>query len=227
MPPLPSLLAFGSLATCPAADQLQQLSKALRHQPALSPLVTAIRDLPSLWKALLDKDPNLDKVPGQVATEQLARWIDTGEVATIDDPQPNIMTMPMTIIAHIVQYFSYLQQPDETISHSVILENVTAGGGVQGFCAGLLSALAVASARDEGEIGLASATSIRLALCIGAYVDLDGRRDQGSFEASSLAIRWRSPVSFETVQQVLAIHPNVSITLLKPFTVLFACGGLQ
>jgi len=227
MLPLPSLVAFGSLATWPAADQLQQLSKALRQQPELSPLVTAIRDLASLWKALLDTDPDLDKVPGQVATAQLAKWIDTGEVAKIDDPQPNIMTMPMTIIAHIAQYFKYLQQRDETISHSSMLESVTAGGGVQGFCSGLLSALAVASARDEGEIGLASATSIRLAFCVGAYVDLDGRRDQGSFDTSSLAIRWRSPASLETVQQVLENHPDVSTTLSMPFTDLFACGWLQ
>lgn len=209
MAAVPSLIAFGSLASWPAPDRLQQLRNALRQQASLRPIVEAIHDLALLWKALAIREPGLNVVAGKAAADQLAEWI-TGAngVRTVDEKQ-NVMTMPMTVVAQIVQYFSYLQQFDGAIHHSSILESVTAGGGIQGFCTGLLSALAVASGKTEEEVGKFAATSVRLAFCIGAYVDLDQGRNDGDSKASTLAVRWRTPTTLESIQRMLLNYPDV------------------
>ena len=212
MPAVPSLIAFGSLAPWPAPDRLQQLRNALRQQASLRPVIEAICDLSSLWRALETREPSLNAVGGKVAAENLVEWITGVNGVQIGNEKRNIMTIPMTIIAQIVQYFSYLQQSDRIKSHSSILESVAAGGGIQGFCAGLLSALAVASGKTEEEVGKFAATSVRLAFCIGAYIDLEQGKNGGDLKASTIAVRWKMPTTLESIQRVLLNHPDVSFS---------------
>jgi hypothetical protein len=91
-------------------------------------------------------------------------------------------------------------------SHSTILDHIVKEGGVQGFCAGLLSALAITSSLDEESIGIHGALFVRLAFSIGAYVDLDSLRHGLT---SCLAVKWKSPKSLDTVQKVLEIYDSV------------------
>lgn len=210
---LPSLIAFGSLAPWPDADRLQQLRIALREQPSLKPIVEAIYQLPLLWKALESREPGLKAVAGKPAADQLAEWITgTNNIQHVDEKR-NLMIMPMTIITQIVYYFSYLGQSGGAFHHGSVLESVAAGGGIQGFCTGLLSAIAVASGKNQEDTGNFAATSVKLAFCIGAYVDLDQCRDGGASKDSTLAVRWRTPTTLENIQRLYLNHPNVSSIL--------------
>lgn len=205
----PSLIAFGSLTPWPAPERLKQLRDSLRQQPLLTPVVEAIHDLKSLWTAVVTREPGLDVVANPNAADQLVAWITGFDCVQIVEEKRNAMTMPMTIIEHIVQYFSYIQQSDGVLTHSLILESVAAGGGIQGFCAGLLSAVAVAGGKTQQEVGINAATSIRLAFCVGAYIDLDQSPDGGDSKVSTLAVRWRTPTTLESIQRVLLNHPGV------------------
>lgn len=210
---LPSLIAFGALAPLPASDRLDQLRNALQHQKCLKPIVKIFQELPLLWRALSNQDPSLNSIAGEAAADHLAQWINGAGVAQIVEDKGNVTRMPLTTIAQIADYISYLRQCDEPLGHQSVMKSVAAGGGIQGFCIGLLSALAVASGKTEDDVGRFAADSVRLAFCVGAFVDLDRHRNGGDCKASTLAVRWKSPTMLEDIQHLLSRHPDVSVLI--------------
>ena len=209
---LPSLIAFGALAPWPASDRLDQLRNTLQHQKCLNPIVKAFQELPLLWKALSSQDPSLNSIAGEAAADHFAQWITGASVAHVGD-KGNITRMPLTTTAQMADYISFLRQCEEPIGHESVMKSVALGGGVQGFCIGLLSALAVASGKTEDDVGKFAADSVRLAFCVGAYVDLDRHRNGGDSKASTLAVRWKSPTTLEDIQRLLSRHPDVSVMI--------------
>lgn len=209
----PSLVAFGAIAPWPASDRLDQLRDALLYQNSLKPILSAIQELPMLWKTLSGQDPSLQNTTGKAAADQLAQWTTGVGPAQVLDDKGNVTRMPLTTIAHIVQYFNYLRQRDEPLGHESVLKSVGLGGGIQGFCIGLLSALAVASGKTEDDVGKFAAISVRLAFCVGAYVDLDQHRNSGGSKASTFAVRWKTPTTLEDIQRLLSGHQDVSFTV--------------
>ena len=210
---LPSLIAFGALAPWPASDRLDQLRNILQQQRCLEPIVKAFQELPLLWRALSTQDPSLNSIAGEAAADQLAQWMTKAGVAPIIEDKGNITRMPLTTTAQIADYISFLRQGEEPLRHESVMKSVAAGGGVQGFCIGLLSALAVASGKTEDDVGKLAADSVRLAFCVGAYVDLDRHRNGGDSNASTLAVRWKSPTTLEEIQGLLSRHPDVSVMI--------------
>lgn len=207
---LPSLIAFGAIAPWPNSDRLHELRNALQHQQSLKPIIKEIQELPLLWRTLLKQDPDLNSIAGEAAADQLAQWIAGVRTAQIVEDKGNVTRMSLTIVAHIAHYVGYLHQRDKPLSHESIIKNAAAGGGIQGFCIGLLSALAVASGKTENDVGSFAAASVRLAFCVGAYVDLDRHRNGGDSKASTLAVRWKAPTTLEDIQSLLSKHPDVS-----------------
>nr|WBO01262.1 putative type I non-reducing polyketide synthase [Cladonia rangiferina] len=212
---LPSLIAFGALAPWPAPDRLHQLRNALQHQKSLNPIMKAIQELPLLWKALSKQDPSLHSIAGEAAADQLAQWMTGAGTTQIVDDKGNVTRMPLTTVAQITQYISYLRQYDEPLRHESLTKSAAVGGGIQGFCIGLLSALAVASGKTEDDVGNFAAISVRLAFCIGAYVDLDQHRNSGDSKASTLAVRWKAPTTLEDIQRLLSKHPGTYIAVVR------------
>lgn len=187
----------------------------------------AVRELPLLWNELSKQDPRLHSIAGEAAADQLAQWTRGAGTPQIVDDKGNITRMPLTTIAHIVQYVNYLRQGDEPLSHESITQSVAPGGGIQGFCIGLLSALAVASGKSEDDVGHFAATSVRLAFCVGAYVDLDHYHNGADSKASTLAVRWKAPTTLEDIQRLLSRHPDVSLIVklhyLKIYSGMITC----
>ena len=205
----PSILAFGSQTTWPSPIYLSQLRSKLLLEPRLRGFVAAIKELPQVWCDLVDHGPDLAVVPGQTALDELVGWLNHGEFKTTKSVPPNVLSMPMTIILHIAQYFHYLDLLQ--CRHAQVLEHVKIGG-VQGFCTGLLTAIAVASASDEEDVNRQSAVALRLAVCIGAYVDLDGSPMDGlEGTASIIAVRWRSRDGHNKVLESIKSYPDVRI----------------
>ena len=211
---LPSLIAFGALSPWPTSEHLDLLRHALQHQNSLKPITKLAQELPSLWAALSQQHPSLHSIEGKAAAQQFAMWI-TGACETLDK-RGNITRMPLTIIAHIAHYVAFLHQGDEPLGHESIIEQVKAGGGIQGFCIGLLSALAVASGKTEEDVGEFAAISVQLAFCIGAFVDLDSYNHENGAKTSTLAVRWKTPTTLEDIQNLLSNYPNVSFWPIIP-----------
>lgn len=201
----PSLIAFGSLSTWPSVGELRELRESLLEYEHLVHIKEAISELPELWNTLLANDAALEPVHGLAAAEHLAAWISTGEAISKNSTWNSIFSLPLTIASHLCDYLKYVRETGS--SHSTLLDHITKAAGVQGFCAGLLSALAIATSIDEESVGVHGALSVRVAFSIGAYVDLDSLR-HGSTDC--LAVRWKSPNSIANLQNVLKRHDLVS-----------------
>lgn len=160
-----------------------------------------------LWQDLVTSDPRLKAVPGQECINDLVEWINHGEFLSKYTVPPNVLTMPFTIVIHIIQYFHYLGSLQTT--HAAILEHLKIGGA-QGFCTGILTAIALACSEDEEDISKCAAVALKLAICIGAYVDLDGTFAEKPDETSSIAVRWRTEAGHDRVLEILKSYPGVS-----------------
>ena len=207
---LPSLIVLGSQTEWPSTQFLAQLRESLLSDSRLRTFLTAIRELPHLWERLVKSSPSLKQVPGLEAINSLLQWIDHGKFSRISDLPPNVLSTPLTIIIHIVHYFEFLKADGRATTHANIIKNVKAAG-IQGFCTGFLSAVALACSQNEEDVSTLGAVALRLAFCIGAFVDLDGAFADPPNETHLIAVRWKSDDSKNTVLNILQDFPNVRI----------------
>ncbi|KAK0713556.1 putative polyketide synthase [Lasiosphaeria miniovina] len=136
-----------------------------------------------------------------------------------------ILALPLLTIIQVVQYFQYLGW--RGIGHAQFLREIkAAGGGAQGFCGGLLPAMAVAASRDEAEVVGNAARALRIALGIGAYGELgDDENEPGpttvvlraKYEGQAGEIVARFPGA-----HVSAITDPLSVSIVGPVRVLEA-----
>ena len=89
-------------------------------------------------------------VPGREILERLGDWVQLGDLPDEITTESSLFGMPLTIVIHIVRYLHCL---DGKMSHTKLLEDVSTAG-VQGFCLGLLSAVAAGCARQEAEVSM-------------------------------------------------------------------------
>ena len=181
-----------------------ELRISLKQHDNLEPVRRAISELPDLWKSIQVRDPSLKAISGLAAAERLTSWASSERDTTFDSTQSNILGFPLTIISHLCNYLTYLQQ--NGLSHPSLLDHNRRAAGMQGFCAGLLSALAVASSDDERKIGIHGALSVYLAFIVGAYVESDALVHG---QTRCVAVRWKSPDSISGVESILEKHNGV------------------
>ncbi|GAB1313204.1 hypothetical protein MFIFM68171_03414 [Madurella fahalii] len=198
-----SAAVFSPQSSAPKSS-LVQIRLRLLQNPLLKPLADAITNLPETWRILTFLTEDLPQQVNQngshtdagsdvgIVPEMLNRvrsfsnWIKTGESSVLKRDMSGIVTLPLLFTIHVVQYLEYLQQTG--LRHSEVLEGVQAGG-IQGYCIGLLSAIVLASSRDEQELVQYAVSGLRLAPGIGAFGDRVGE-DVGK---STLQIRLRKP----------------------------------
>lgn len=208
----PSLLVFGPQTEFPSEEVLLDLRHELVSNPHLSALRDAVADLPRFWGGLVASDTSLRPVPGAEYLAQLAQWVaDGGSFPHRDSTAPNHYALAVTVLLQISQYARYLGHLGGEVAHRKVLGSVggVGGGGIQGFCVGFFSAVAVAGAKDEAELGVTAAVALRLAVSVGAYVDRDGVFAQEPSQTVCVAVRWREGTSQTEVESIIRSYPQV------------------
>ena len=206
---LPDLIIFGPQRSLPDPEYLSRLRLVTISE---AKLVAAIRDLPNLWRSLVQSLPELHGVPGLRLLQELKAWIDHGSPISPSQPLPNVLLTPLSVIADMANYLhglrgSYTDQDD---SHAAILESACKYGGIYGLCTGLLPAIAVACSKEQNQIGDFGAVALRLAVCVGAIVDLEGAFRVPPDEACCLSIQSRSGEESKLLR-ILQGFPEVSL----------------
>ncbi|KAL4814504.1 hypothetical protein BDW67DRAFT_192176 [Aspergillus spinulosporus] len=187
----PSALVFGSQTTLPSVEAALRLRAVLLLDPRLYPLRISIESLPEIWPVLTVSNPALERVagPAEKALRQLCRWISHEEFpdSTEISELPATFVTPLTVILHTILYVRYTSE-DGGLGHAGVLRAVQSNGGVQGFCTGLLTAATVATSPDLEALSRQASVALRLAVAIGAYIDLD----LIDSDVSSVAVRSRA-----------------------------------
>ena len=205
---IPSLLAFGPHTELPSQLTIDQLRQELIQNPQLSCIVDTVKNANEFWKALVNFDPSLSHVPGIRFLTDLQRWVVEG--GSLPSHSSNAYLLPVSIILQITQYIRYVNQLNVPNPHSFLLKNLQVGG-IQGFCVGFLSATAVATSETEGEVATTASTLLRLAICIGAYVD-KSQYGIHSMKTACVAVRWREvEVSEKEIVDIVHTYAEVSL----------------
>lgn len=208
---LPSLLVFGPQTDLTLDQDIEGLRQELKNSPRLSSLKEAVDELPRLWQRLVAFDDNLSQVPGEEYLGLLKGWVNNGgPLPHPTSTPPNHFALAVTVILQIAQYSRYIDTLGSD-THRKVVESVKEAG-IQGFCVGFLSAVAVAVSASEDELGPSAAVALRLAVCIGAYVDKDGAYSPDATTYTAIAIRW-SKASNEgrfQVEKLVQSIPHVS-----------------
>ena len=169
----PSLLVFGAVSKAPKDDYLTRIRLFLSTQNDLALFKQEILELPKLWEMYTFHNKDLKVLDdGLSCLEALSEWVKVGTTHKLIEATFNVLTLPLLTIIEVLQYFQFLQQSQR--SHRDVLTHVGRGAGVQGYCAGLLTACAVAVSEDETELVKIACKCLRLAVGIGAYGDLGG-----------------------------------------------------
>ena len=81
-----------------------------------------------------------------------------------------ILSLPLLTIIQVVQYFQFLEV--KKLRHTDFIARLRDRGGVQGYCGGLMPAIAIACSANEAEVATNAAKAMAIALGVGAYGEL-------------------------------------------------------
>ncbi|RLL95504.1 hypothetical protein CFD26_101654 [Aspergillus turcosus] len=207
---LPSTVVCGSQTPVPSSDCLQRIQSNLKD-PKLKELAKAVDDLPQFWSHLVEVKPVLSQVNDE-PLKKLTDWASGECFLEIPEGLPNILLAPLTVIIHLVQYLRFVHSLDaddfQEDRHRCILQS-TERGGFQGLCTGFLSAAALACSGSERDIWCNATVALRLATCVGAYVDLDRLTYDSADDHTCVIIHWEDNCGKDRVTEVLKRYPGV------------------
>lgn len=177
---------FCPQSRAPDEEYLAGLHSFLRQNTYGNTLLKEIATLDQTWTLFANARPDvraLSQGPGLV--DLLRDWAATGNSTALATARSGIVALPLLVVLQIGQYLRYLEV--HRVSHCKIVADVQNAGGLQGYCGGLPSAIAIAAARDEREVVRNTAIVMRVVLGVGAYGEAaDDTRGTG---ATTLALR--------------------------------------
>ncbi|KAJ5388986.1 Acyl transferase/acyl hydrolase/lysophospholipase [Penicillium cataractarum] len=183
----PVCVLFGPQSSA-IAESLSFIHTTLQNTPSLKFLEAVLEELPSLWLVLTDTWPALSQVPGAEQLEVLGR-LGQGERVTSPNVALNVILTPVTVLRQMIEYWTDRKGLD---NHRII--------DSQGFCVGFLAAAAVSFSHGTDDFPAIASVMVRLAVCIGAAVDLDAL-EHG--HTQSVAVRWKGEAENEKLKQIL------------------------
>ncbi len=206
--PAASAAIFSSQNSAPSTAYLAHVRSRLLGDALLTPLRDALADLPSTWDALALARPDAAAQlrDARQRVQGFAAWLETGVSAPLEADAGGLVALPLLLAIQTVQYLDHLWQSARP--HADYLRGVGAGGGIHGYCVGLLAAVVVASTADERELVARAAAGVRLAFAIGAFGDLT---EAASSTWTTLALRLKQG-SEQEERELLVKFPGVSET---------------
>ena len=206
----PKLLLYGPQARFPSTEELNQFHRVIGSQTSLfQDIVATIDELPSLFQRLATADTSLSRVPATAPLSFLKQWLQSGHLSGHIDDLPNVASLPLTVVLQSALYIQYLGRTGVATNYSDSLQSFQQHG-VQGFCIGFLTAAATAFSENEEQLTANLSTSIRLAMCLGAYVDRNTVYAEPPSPACALSVRWKKgKFSAAQVEDVLKRYPRV------------------
>lgn len=198
------LLLCGPQSHLPSdPDPLKPLHALLLRRTSLcTALSSAARDLPALLRLLCAFDSSLHNVP-TASIDFLRQWLESGSVSQPVDELLSVVALPFAVLLQSALFLQHLDD-DNASQNTQSLPQYA----VQGFCTGFLTAAAIAFSQNEDQLAENIVISVRLAACLGAYIDQNALYAEPANPACSLSVRWRE-FSKPQVEDLLARYPHV------------------
>ena len=165
------MAVFSPQSKAPQEAYLDELRSYLCGKAELRTLLNAIEDLPKTWSIFADYNSDIAALTqGLRYTQALADWVQNGNSSRIANVMSGILSLPLLTIIQVVQYFQFLEV--KRLRHTDFIARLRDRGGVQGYCGGLMPAIAIACSANEAEVATNAAKAMAIALGVGAYGEL-------------------------------------------------------
>lgn len=183
---------------------------AVADDPKLLFLAKVLDELPELWPRIEESWPPLAQIDG---IDQLTALKDlfSGKRSSTSRSEvkaTNLLLTPVTVARQLVEVYKLKNK-----AHHPALPSPPQHGlrivNAQGFCVGMLAAITVACSQDKFSFWAIASNAVRLAVCVGALVDLDERAGDGH---KSIAVRWKSQPQLEFLRKMLKENSEVRST---------------
>ena len=196
---------FGPQVTYWTQESLSVLQSALLQNKNLEFLTKTLVRLPLLW-SVLEKDCGDSGICGE---EKLTGLKDFAAGKSIPDSQNlgNTLSAPLTVVSHLVNFVRIANGSGKS---DVLFEFKA----VQGFCIGFLSAAALASSSNWTEFERNVSNALRLAVCIGIFIDAENASHASFDRATAVSVRWKTASDRAYLETLLDFFPDVSFILL-------------
>ncbi|KAK2057703.1 ketoacyl-synt-domain-containing protein [Colletotrichum caudatum] len=200
-------------------NYLAELRRRIVGSPFLKPLADAIEETPAIWE-LLANDKRAQHVAvgnrGAEFARAFAKWIAEGETGVIASQPSTVVSFPLLLLTGLCQWCSYLELSGQT--QADVLAALGAGG-IQGYCGGMLSTIAVASSANEEELGQRAGNFYRTAFLMGVYMS-EGETGPPENAPDMLIVRLKHPgQDKELMEQFPGIYASATT---NPVTICFA-----
>jgi hypothetical protein len=206
---LPSVAVFSPQSKAPTAAYLNSIHAFLTSTLYLQTFVDAISRLEQTWQIFANHRKDIAALKqGPRYMKSFADWIATGHSEPIAGHMSGIFALPLLTIVHTCQYLQYLEA--RQVSHNDFQKSLNRGGGIQGYCGGLLPAAAIACSSNEDEVVQNAITSMRIALGIGAYGELGD--DENIPGPTTIVLRLKRP---DQGEELVKKFPGVILDLQR------------
>ena len=137
------MAVFSPQSKAPKESYLDELRSYLCGKAELRPLLDGIENLPQIWSIFARNNSDIAALTqGTRYTRALSDWITNGNSAGISNVMSGILSLPLLTIIQVVQYFQFLEI--KRLRHCDFMERLRDRGGIQGYCGGLMPAVAIA-----------------------------------------------------------------------------------
>lgn len=195
---------FCPQSKAPDREYLDQLQKFLTQHELLKRLAEDVKRLQETWNIVAARREDIAALrQGPKYLGALRDWVETGTSEPVANAMSGILSLPLLVVIQTCQYFQYLQLSG--LTHSEFLQGLKTGGA-QGYCGGLLPAIAVACAKNEEEVVSMAAIAMRVALLVGAYGELGD--DENLPGPTTIVLRLRQEGQGE---EIVRRFPGVSM----------------
>ena len=209
-----SLLLFGPVSSRPRIAHLHQLQHSLLTRPNLRFIAEVIEELPSLWPSLRKVLPDSSTIEIDEHFQRLSKFLECHEF-TEDFTTRNTVSAPLTVISQIVDFLKL----DRALADAALPQF----DNVQGFCIGFLPAAALAASKDEKEFRTLASVAIRLAVCMGAVVDVnESSAHDPIFGSTSIVVRWKADSGKIKLEDMLKSNADVGSSCIALLSLLLS-----
>ncbi|OLN87389.1 Iterative polyketide synthase CazM 9 [Colletotrichum chlorophyti] len=200
-------------------NYLAELRRRIVGSPFLKPLADAIKETPAIWE-LLASDKRAQHVAhgtrGAEFAAAFVKWIADGKTDLIASQPSTVVSFPLLLLTGLCQWCSYLELSGQT--QAEVLAALGAGG-VQGYCGGMLSTIAVASSGNEEELGHRAGNFYRVAFLMGVFMS-EGEVGPPESAPDMMVVRLKHPgQDKELMDQFPGIYASATT---NPVTICFA-----
>jgi hypothetical protein len=199
---------FAGQLTDVEIEELRHIRRYVTSRSDLQVLHDAIVEYEGYGERLELADPELKKIEAQKTSSLFSNWMKGDDDAGIFDGvnrHSNAVASALTVLQQVLLVKKYSEchqcpQGQDFIHSDTVLE---------GLCMGKIAATVVRLSWGDGEMARRLASALRLAFCIGAYVDLDRHRLGSRAETVCLVVKGHDALALEQLQAVLREYDDV------------------